>query len=138
VVSVVKIPTRRKRLSEAAIYRFINRCRREMKLCEASKAYLAGIVLSGAALEYILTAWVRAFEIANGRRNLKELVATAYKHGLLDRKAFCAAERIRKFRNLVHPNWFAGAKPIRFTTHLLDARLADFNVIVDSIKRYYV
>jgi hypothetical protein len=114
-----------------------------MKTCEASRAYLAGIVLSGAALEYILTAWIRAFVgRQTGRQkltdhwSLKDFNHLAYEHELFDYKAFCAAERIRKFRNLVHPNWYAGRKPIRFTKHVLKARLADFDTIVDSIQRY--
>ena len=114
-----------------------------MKICEASRAYLAGIVLSGATLEYILTAWVRAFVgRSTGRKkltdhwSLKELNDLARKHGLFDYRAFCCAERIRKFRNLVHPNWYAGRRPIKFTKHILEARLADYDAIMDSIQRY--
>jgi hypothetical protein len=113
-----------------------------MKACEASHAYLAGIVLSGAALEYILAAWIRAFVSRASRKKLtdhwtlKELNDLGFRHGLFDYKAYCSAERIRKFRNLVHPNWFAGRKPIRFTKHILEARLADYNAVIDSIARY--
>lgn len=115
-----------------------------MKACEASRAYLAGIVLSGAAIEYILTAWIRAFNIVRytkhtkltDRWNLKDLNDLAYEQGLFDYKAFCSAERIRKFRNLVHPNWYAGRKPMRFTKHVLQGRLADYNAVIDSIGRY--
>ena len=112
-----------------------------MRICEASKAYLAGIVLSGAALEYILAAWLRAFVPRSQRKrlsewwSLKDLINIARAQGLLDYKAFCSAKRVRKFRNLVHPNWYAGRKPIRFTKHLLEARLVDYDTIIDSIQR---
>ena len=141
----MKTPRRRKRLSSTAIYRFVNRCRAEIKICERSKAYLAGTVLTGAAVEYILTVWIRAFDIlkyANHRKkltdhwSLKELIDLAYQQGLFDFKAFRAAERIRKFRNLVHPNWFAGRKPARFTKHVLEARHRDYDTVIDSIQRY--
>src|SRR5438045_2160355 len=140
----MKVPHRRKRLSEAAIYRFINRCRAEIKICEASKAYLAGIVLTGAAVEYILAAWLRAFAVLKHAKHkkvtehwsLKDLNDIAYEQGLFDYRAYRAAERIRKFRNLVHPNWYAGRKPIRFTARVLAARLTDYDVIIDSINRY--
>ena len=39
-----------------------------MKACESAGAYLAGIVLCGAALEYILTAWIRAFDVPSPER----------------------------------------------------------------------
>jgi hypothetical protein len=46
---------------------------KEIKACEAVRAYLAGIVLSGAALEYILTAWIRAFDVPRmGRKKLTD------------------------------------------------------------------
>ncbi len=141
----MKTPRRRKRLSQAAIYRFINRCRAEMKTCEASRSYLAGIILSGAALEYILAAWIRAFDIVGHTSHkkkltdhwsLKDLNDLAYEHGLFDYKAFRSAERIRKFRNLVHPNWYAGRRPIRFTKPILEARLVDYNAVINSIGHY--
>jgi len=116
-----------------------------MKTCEQSKAYLAGVVLTGAGIEYILTAWIRAFDILKHVKHpkkltdhwsLKELIDLAYQQGLFDLEAFCAAERIRKFRNLVHPNWFAGRKAVRFTKHLLEARHRDYDTVIDSIQRY--
>jgi len=124
---------------------FINRFRLEVRICERSKAYLAGIVLIGAAIEYILAAWIRAFDILRRAKhkkrlshhwNLKELNDLAYEQGLFDLKAFRASERIRKFRNLVHPNWFAGRNPRRFTKHILAARLRDYDSVIDSIQRY--
>jgi len=144
-LSLLKTPRRRKRLSQPAIYRFINRFRLEVRICERSKAYLAGIVLIGAAIEYILAAWIRAFDILRRAKhkkrlshhwNLKELNDLAYEQGLFDLKAFRASERIRKFRNLVHPNWFAGRNPRRFTKHILAARLRDYDSVIDSIQRY--
>jgi len=69
----------------------VNRCRAEIKICEHSKAYLAGIVLTGAAVEYILTVWIRAFDIlkyAKHRKkptdhwSFKELIELAYRQGL--------------------------------------------------------
>jgi len=143
--ALLKTPRRRKRLSQPAIYRFIRRCRLEVRICERSKAYLAGIVLSGAAIEYILAAWIRAFDILrrakhekrlNHHWSLKELNDLAYKQGLFDLKAFRASECIRKFRNLVHPNWFAGRKPRKFTKHILAARLRDYDTVINSIQRY--
>src|SRR5205814_328995 len=101
--------------------------------------------LSGAAIEYILAAWIRAFDILKRARHkkrlsdhwsLKELNDLAYEQGLFDFRAFCASERIRKFRNLVHPNWFAGRNPNRFTKHILGARLRDYDTVIDSIQRY--
>jgi hypothetical protein len=103
------------------------------------------VVLTGAAIEYILAAWIRAFDVlkyANHRKkltdhwSLKELNELAYQQGLYDFKAFRAAERIRKFRNLVHPNWFAGRRPARFTKYVLDLRLRDYELVIDRIQRY--
>jgi hypothetical protein len=37
---------------------------------------------------------------------------------------------------LVHPNWFAGRKPARFTKHVLEARHRDYDTVIDSIQRY--
>jgi hypothetical protein len=141
----LKTPRRRKRLSTAAVYGFINRCGAEIRICERSKAYLAGIVLTGVAIEEILAAWIRAFDILKFAKHkkkltdhwsLKELNDLAYAQGLFDLNAFQAAERIRKFRNLVHPNWFAGRNPARFTKQVLDAWLRDYDAVIDSIQRY--
>ena len=134
-------PRRRKRLTEASVYRFLNRCRKEIKACGAVRAYLAGIVLSRAALEYSLTAWIRAFDVPRmGRKkltdhgDLKNLIDRAYELRWFDHKAF-RSERVRKFRNLVHPNWFAGRKPIRFTKDVLEERLEDLDAAVLSLYR---
>ena len=131
-------PSRSKRLTEKSVYRFINRCRGEIRACERAGAYLAGIVLCGAALEYILSAWIRAFDIPRmGRKKLTEhwslmdLNNRAYETGWLDDEAFRSAERIRKFRNLVHPNWYAGRKPMRFAKDVLEERQEDLNAAVD-------
>jgi len=113
-----------------------------MKACESAGAYLAGIVLCGAAREYILTAWIRAFDVPRmGRKKLIDrwdlihLNNRAYENGWFDDKAFRSAERIRKVRNLVHPNWYAGRKPMRFTKHVLEERLEDLSAAVDSLHR---
>lgn len=113
-----------------------------MKACESARAYLAGIILCGAALEYTLTAWIRAFDVPRvGRRrlterwDLKHLIDRAYETRWFDYKAFRSAERIRKFRNLVHPNWYAGRKPIRFTKNVLGERLEDLSTAVDCLYR---
>ena len=134
---------RRTRLSLTAIYRFINRSRLEMKKCENANAHLAVIMLVGVTLEYILSAWIRAFpDVVYSRHkklsaygNLMGLNRLAYECGLFDYKAFRASERIRKYRNLVHPNWYAGRKPMRFTESMVDDRLADYNSVIDSIQR---
>ena len=103
------------------------------------------MVLTGAAVESILVVWLRAFDVLRGAKHkkkltdhwtFKELNDLAYHHGLYDHKSFRAAERLRKFRNLVHPNWFAGRQPPRFTKRALDARLRDYDTIIDSIQRY--
>jgi hypothetical protein len=116
-----------------------------MKICERSKAYLAGMVLTGAAVEYILNAWLWTFDVlrlAKHKKKLtdhwtfKQLNDLAFQEGLYDVRAFRAAERIRKFRNLVHPNWFAGRRPARFSKHALNARLRDYDTIIDSVNRY--
>jgi len=133
---------RRQRLTEASVYRYINRCRKEIRACESARAYLAGIILCGTALEYTLTAWIRAFDVPRvGRRrlterwDLKHLIDRAYETRWFDYKAFRSAERIRKFRNLVHPNWYAGRKPIRFTKYILANRREDLGTVVDSLYR---
>jgi hypothetical protein len=135
-------PRTRKRLTEKSVYRFLNRCNKEIKACEATRAHLAEIILNGAAPEYILTAWIRAFDVPRrGRRKLTDrwdlidLINRAYEVKWFDRKAYLAAQRIRKFRNLVHPNWYAGRKPIRFTRHILDERREDLSTAVNSLYR---
>ncbi len=114
-----------------------------MKKCQDVSAYLAAIVLIGAGVEYMLAAWTRAFpEVVYARHRklsehwtLKDLSELAYQNGLLDHNAFQASERIRKFRNLVHPNWYAGRKPIRLSKSILEARISDYNAVIDSIQR---
>lgn len=135
---------RRTRLSSDSIYQFITRCRSETTKCKDAHAYLAAVVLLGTTLEYILAAWIRAFPIVVYSRNrrlterwgLEDLNKLAYEEELFDFGAFQGAERIRKFRNMVHPNWYAGRKPIRLTKKVLDERISDFNEIVDSIKEW--
>jgi len=139
----MKTIRRHKRLTENSIYRFLNRSRKEIKKCEKAGAYLAAIVLIGANLEYLLTAWIRAYPgVAhdNHRKstanwNLKELIHLAWKSGFLDHKSYLSAERIRKYRNLVHPNWYAGRRPLRFTKRVLEDRLADYDAIMNSFRR---
>jgi hypothetical protein len=130
-------------LSSQSIYQFINRCRKETKRCEDAHAYLACIILLGATLEYMLSAWIRAFPqtvYAHRRKltdhwNLKDLNELAYRTDFFDYGAFRASERIRKFRNLVHPNWYAGRKPLRFTKRILDARISDYNKVMESVQK---
>jgi hypothetical protein len=134
---------RRKRLTLPSIYRFIERSRMEMKKCEKARAHLAIIVLVGATLEYILAAYIRAYPhvvYSQHKRltdhwDLKNLNQLARQSGLFDYRAFQASERIRKSRNLVHPNWYAGRKPTRFTQGIVDKRLSDYNSVIDSIQR---
>ena len=108
----IKVIRRRKRLTQTSIYRFVNRCRLELKKCEKTQAYLSALILIGAAVEYTLTAWMRAYpeELYRRRKKItqhwdfKDLNRIAHEAGLFDREAFLAAERIRKYRNRVHPN----------------------------------
>jgi hypothetical protein len=114
-----------------------------MKACENVKAYLACTILIGASLEYLLSSWIRAYSgvvYASGKKltdrwDLKDLNELAYRSGFMNRAAYLASERIRKFRNMVHPNWYAGRKPTRFSKALLDERISDFNLVVDSLER---
>ena len=46
--------------------------------------------------------------------DLRTLNVLAYQSGFMDYRAFQAAERIRKFRNMDHPNWYAARKPMRY------------------------
>ena len=139
----MKTIRRRKRLSSDSLYRFINRCRTEMKECEKVNAYLACMVLIGTSIEYMLAGWIRAFPklvYAQHRKltdhwTLKELNEFAHQNGFLDHRAYQASERIRKYRNMVHPNWYAGRKPIRFSRRILEARISDYNTVVDSMQR---
>ena len=101
------------------------------------------MVLTGAALEYLFTAWIKAYPavLRSSRRklsdhwDLNQLITLARDSGFLDYKAFLAAQRIRKYRNLIHPNWYAGRKPLRFTKKLLDARLTDYENVISSIEK---
>jgi hypothetical protein len=52
---------RRKHLNFDSLIKFLDHSRREVKRCEEAKAYLAGIVLMGAALEFALTGLMRAW-----------------------------------------------------------------------------
>ena len=101
------------------------------------------MVLLGASVEYILSAWIRAFPSIVYAQNkkltdhwtLQDLNQLARRAGLLNYNAFRALERIRKFRNLVHPNWYAGRKPIKFSKRILEARISDYNEVIESIQR---
>jgi hypothetical protein len=44
-----------------------------------------------------------------------------------------AAERIRRTRNLLHPNWYASWKPPSITGYMLEAREDDFQRIYHCV-----
>lgn len=139
----MKAIRRHKRVSSESLYRFVRRCRLEIRKCEKVNAYLAAIILLGSALEYLLTAWIRAYpEVVYSQRkkltdhwDLRTLNTLAYQSGFWEYRAFQAAERIRKFRNMVHPNWYAGRKPLRFVKSIVEDRMADFDIVTDSFQR---
>ena len=128
-------------ISFNSLLRFISRARLETSRCAGAKAYLAGCVMLGTMTEYLLMAMLRMFPKAVYQRNhrvgehwvFKNLNAFALECGWFDVETFDAAERIRKNRNLLHPNWYASRKPIRITHHMLTAREADFQKVYDCL-----
>lgn len=98
----------------------------------------------GAVVEFALTGLVHAwsYELTDrGRKvrehwGLKSLTALGREIGWLDRPAFLAAERIRKHRNLVHPNWFASRTPPRIVKSLFVARHDDLDEVWRSINHW--
>jgi len=135
---------RRKRLTFDSLLTFINRSRVEIARCKRAKAYLAGCSLLGATLEYSLTAMMRAYPhvvYVTGKRlrqhwDLGTLNQFARACGWFDHKGFLAAERIRKNRNMLHPNWYASRRPPRITRTMLDARLSDFDEALASLRKW--
>lgn len=133
---------RKNHLSLASIYRFINRCRLEVKKCEEAGAHLACFILFGSALEYIQHAWIRVYPdivYKEGKKltdywSLKTLNDLAYRNGFFDRQAYLASERIRKTRNMVHPNWYAGRKPLRFSKTIVNKMTTDIEIVMESIR----
>ncbi len=135
---------RRKHLKFDSLLRFLNSAQSELKRCERSKSYLAGTILMGAAVEFALTSLMHAWPHLVYRRgkklkdywDLKRLNDFAHTVGWLDYKAFLAAERIRKHRNLVHPNWFASKNPPRIAKGLFAARHKDLAEVWRSVNRW--
>jgi len=124
------------------LLRFLQVARLELARCDRSRAYLAGIVLMGAVVEFALTGLLHAWRYEaedRGRKlddhwDLKRLNEFGREVGWLDRKAYLAAERIRKHRNLVHPNWFASRVPPRIVKSLFAARLDDLDEVWRSVN----
>lgn len=137
---------RRKNVHFNALLRFINRARKEVDQCAKAKAYLAGCVLIGAMTEYLLMAMLRMFPDVVYRRgrkvsehwSLKSLNNFAKECGWFDEEVFQAAERIRRNRNLLHPNWYASRKPPRITRHMLRARDDDFDKVYECIVSWVI
>ncbi|HVY88434.1 MAG TPA: hypothetical protein VG942_06170 [Hyphomonadaceae bacterium] len=122
--------------------RFLMVAHAELERCEKARAYFAGIILMGAVVEFALTGLVHAWshEVTSRGRRVREhwdlisLNAFGRDVGWLDRRAFFAAERIRKHRNLVHPNWFAGRQPPTVTKSLFVARRDDLDDVWRSMS----
>lgn len=137
---------RQKNVNFNALMRFLKRARKEVDLCAEAKTYLAGCIMIGAMTEYILMAMLRLFPDVVYRRghkisdrwSLKTLNAFAKDCGWFDKEVFDAAERIRKNRNLVHPNWYASSKPPRITRHMLKARENDFDKVFECVYDWVV
>ncbi len=135
---------RRKHFKFDSLMRFVRRYNHEIDTCAKAEAHLAGIVLVGAAVEYALISMMRAWPhiVYRHGRKLKEkwvlqsLNQFAKQCGWLDRQAYWASERIRRYRNLVHPAWFASRHPPRITKRLFNARVSDRDVVLDSLRRW--
>jgi hypothetical protein len=137
---------RQKQIYFNALLRFLIRARKEIERCAEARAYLAGCALIGAMTEYLLMTMLRMFPDVVYRRgrkvgdywNLKKLNDFAKECGWFDQLVFDAAERIRRNRNLLHPNWYASRKPPRITRHLLNAREDDFQKVYDCIVGWVI
>jgi hypothetical protein len=137
---------RRKNVHFNALLRFLSRARKEVDRCADAKAYLAACVLIGAMTEYLLMTMLRMFPDIVYRRGrkvrepwtLKALNDFAKDCGWFDQAVFDAAERIRRNRNLVHPNWYAARKPPRITRHMLEAREDDFERVYGCIVNWVI
>jgi hypothetical protein len=137
---------RQKKIHFNALLRFINRANKEIERCADASAYLAGCVLIGAMTEHILMTMLRMFPDVVYRRgrkvgdywDLKKLNDFAKECGWFDQVVFDAAERIRRNRNLLHPNWFASRKPPRVTRLMLNAREDDFQKVYDRITAWVI
>jgi hypothetical protein len=66
--------------------------------------------------------------------DLKGLNQFARTVGCLDYRAFLAAERIRKRRNLVHPNWFASRTKPQIKKSVFVACETDLDEVWRSIN----
>ena len=132
---------RQKQIRFNALLRFLTRARKEVNLCAEARAYLVGCALLGAMTEYLLQTMLRMFPdvvYRRGRRmtdhwDLKKLNDFARECGWFDEEDYESAERIRRTRNLLHPNWYASRKPPRITRYMLEAREDDFRRIYHCI-----
>jgi hypothetical protein len=137
---------RQKKIYFGALLRFLTRARKEIERCAEARAYLGGCALIGAMTEYLLMTMLRMFPEVVYRRgrkvgeywDLKRLSNFAKECGWFDQAVFDAAERIRRSRNLLHPNWYASRKPPRITRSVLTARKDDFQRVYDCIVRWVI
>jgi len=65
--------------------------------------------------------------------DLRKLNDFASECGWFDEEVYEAAERIRRTRNLLHPNWYASWKPPSITGYMLEAREDDFQRIYHCV-----
>ena len=133
------------RLRFDSLMRFFRRCRREALRCREAKAYIAGCVLLGAALESALLSMTRIYQdqvYRRGRRvaekwDLGGLIDLADACGWLDDTGLRAAKKIQVHRNLVHPGRSAGSVELpRIDRRTFDARLRDFERVMDNLTNY--
>jgi len=122
--------------------RLFRRYHREVLRCRDAKAYVAGCVLLGAALEVTLLAMTRIFPHhvrSRGKQlakswNLQELNQLACECGWLSERGYRAAERIREMRNIIHPDRVAGSRALPVVRRrTLDALLRDFDIVRDDL-----
>lgn len=121
---------------------YVSLCNREIRRCEKSKAYLAGCVLIGSSMEYLITATMRLFPrdvYKRGHRitgywKLVDLNNLAKDCGWFDSFAFDAAERIRNTRNVLHPAWVAKSKALPVKASLFHSRSSDFDLIRGQLE----
>ena len=133
---------KRRHVDTDAVIALMRTYQNEARKCRRARAYLAGCVMIGSALDASLTALTRIYshhvrkvgERPAQMRTLGPLVGLAGKMGWLSGRSLWAANRIVKSRNKVHADVFGrrGQLP-RIRVAELDARLDDMSEVTDAL-----
>jgi|GEM_PF-6623224 len=135
-----------RRLRFERLRHLVGRAHTEAVRCEKARAYFAGWVMLGVALEAALVAMTRVYPhhpykfhktIARWW-SLDDLIKVSERAGWLQPDGVRAAKRIQQWRNFLHADKFAQRRSLSVRHRTLDARLKDFELITGQLYDFIV